>query len=191
MTWQDDIKFNRAIKQVMTHEGGFVDHPDDPGGATNFGVSLRYLRDAGHDLGDIDGDGDIDYQDIKALTPARAKAIYYDRFWMPNYYANMPPIVAGKMLDLAVVMGPSQANKLLQRALSVIEDDFGQSVDLRDDGRIGPATLAAISDRARSEARWATRVALRASSEMFFRWLATHRPSSKVFLAGWVARSRW
>ena len=65
--WRDDVNFGGGIRQVLIHEGGYSDHPNDAGGVTKFGISLRYLRDAGHALGDVDRDGDIDADDIRAL----------------------------------------------------------------------------------------------------------------------------
>ncbi len=61
--------FEKAVEKVLEHEGGYVDHKNDPGGATNYGISLRFVKQStGIDL-DVDGDGDIDADDIKAMTP--------------------------------------------------------------------------------------------------------------------------
>ena len=68
--------FESAVEKVLKHEGGYVDHANDPGGATNYGISLRFVKQStGIDL-DVDGDGDIDADDIKAMTPEQAKEIY-------------------------------------------------------------------------------------------------------------------
>ncbi|MAJ63737.1 MAG: hypothetical protein CL558_12965 [Alphaproteobacteria bacterium] len=189
--WRDDVNFGGGIRQVLIHEGGYSDHPNDAGGVTKFGISLRYLRDAGHALGDVDRDGDIDADDIRALDRDGAIGIYYHRFWLPNQYGRMPPQIAHKAFDLAVVMGPRQANKLLQRALAVVETDDGQRSNVADDGQIGRQTLLAVRDRSSPAAAYAVRCALRASSEMFFRWLAEVEPGNKPFLNGWIWRARW
>ena len=63
--------FDTAIKKVLKHEGGYVDHKNDPGGATKYGISLRFIRKSNTEL-DLDGDGDIDSDDYLA---ARDKAI--------------------------------------------------------------------------------------------------------------------
>ena len=64
--------FKQAHAFVRKWEGGFDDHPNDPGGVTNYGVSLAYLKDHGLDIGDINDDGVIDRKDILAMTPEKA-----------------------------------------------------------------------------------------------------------------------
>ena len=73
--------FEKAHAFVARMEGGFVDDPADPGGTTNYGVSLRFLKSQGLEAGDIDGDGDIDADDIRALTPERAAGVLRRAFW--------------------------------------------------------------------------------------------------------------
>jgi lysozyme family protein len=67
--------FETAIDVVLRHEGGFVNNVHDSGGATNFGISLRFLRDYPGD-GDFDGDGDVDIDDIRKMTLTDAKRVY-------------------------------------------------------------------------------------------------------------------
>jgi lysozyme family protein len=128
--------FKLGIAFVLEHEGGFVDDPDDPGGATNLGISLRWLRSVGEDLGDIDGDGDVDADDIRALTPDKARAFYFQKFWAEPGLNRLPGLVAVAAFDFAVNAGLRQAVKCLQEALC--------SSALACDGALGPKTIGAI-----------------------------------------------
>jgi lysozyme family protein len=108
--------FYKAILPVLKHEGGFVDNPNDPGGATKWGISQRTYP----------------LLDIRALTEQDAIAIYKRDFWAFQY-DRMPYVVAAKVFDMAVNMGAKTAAKILQRAVEVVAD-----------GIIGPATIKAI-----------------------------------------------
>lgn len=125
--------FTKAHAFVARMEGGFVDDPDDPGGTTNHGVSLRFLKAQGLDVGDIDGDGDIDADDIRALTPERAAGVLRRSFWDVFPLDIVPDPLALAVYDTAVNMGVGQAKRLTQKALSVEAD-----------GRWGPLTWKAI-----------------------------------------------
>ena len=75
--------FDTAIKKVLKHEGGYVDHKNDPGGATKYGISLRFIKQSNTDL-DLDNDGDIDADDIKEMTEDKAKEIYKDKLQLKS-----------------------------------------------------------------------------------------------------------
>ena len=141
--------FDLAIPTILAHEGGFVDDPDDPGGATNWGISLRYYRKLdwpnidvdvmGLGDGDLDGDGDVDVDDIKVMTRYQALAIYNSQWWVRyKYYLINPQVIATKVFDLSVNMGAGRAHRLLQQALRAV----GREVEV--DGVVGPKTRAAI-----------------------------------------------
>lgn len=91
-----------AFRFVHEVEAGLVDDPKDPGGITNFGVSLRFLRGAGID---IDGDGEIDREDILKLTPEKAQAIYDAHFWKPAGCDALPDALSLAVYDCAVNQG--------------------------------------------------------------------------------------
>lgn len=178
--------FDKAIRIVFFHEGHYSNDADDPGGATKWGWSLRAAKTAGDlDLDgildfDIDRDGDVDINDIQHLKANEAVQLYKLHYWEKFNYINLPPDVAVKAFDLAVVMGASQAHKLLQRAVRSVTGKI-----LIDDGIIGQKTIAAIS------ACYTPSLlsAYRSEAAGFFRLLVEIRPKSKKYLNGWLTRA--
>ena len=171
-------KYGWAIKVVLRHEGGFVDHPDDPGGMTYKGISLRFLRQNGVD---IDGDGDVDADDIRALIDdgQMIEQIYFDYFWTPNRLDELQSeLLAVKIFDMAVNMGSRQAWKLVQRALK-------SRVTI--DGIVGPQTLRAVNAETDEDYRLIDRI--RTEQADFYTNLARSRPDLAVFLKGWLRRA--
>lgn len=132
------MSWERAIDFVLQHEGGFVDDPDDPGGATNMGISLRFLKDVDPALADIDGDGDVDADDIRAMTRVQAVRLYRHKFWDALWCPALPDDIALLVFDTGVNMGRGRAARLLQRSLNRCAH-----AGLVVDGRIGPVTAAA------------------------------------------------
>lgn len=185
------------IEGVLEREGydKYTNHPQDPGAATRWGITLGLLRSAEW-LGDVDGDGDIDEDDVRHLPKDVAIEVYRRKKWRPQY-EEMPRLIAEKTFDLAVNMGAKQSHLLLQRALCCC----GEMV--ADDGIVGPKTLGAIAEVRPMRLRCAQR----AQAEGFYRLLVTRnsalrargavRPNGKeypdlsVFLSGWVKRARW
>ena len=117
--------FTTALEAVLKHEGGYVDDPDDPGGATNMGITFQTLRDWRGTL--------INKDDVRGLTKTEAAAIYQAKYWDAVKCNHMPPAVGFIVFDAAVNHGPRRAARFLQEALKV-----------KVDGVIGPITLGAI-----------------------------------------------
>ncbi len=175
-----------AIDFAMTHEGGLVDHPSDPGGITNYGVSLRYARNQGVIRGvhaaillnfDLDGDGDIDADDIRKLTPEKARIVYAD-FWNRYGFAGVQDRhIAAKFFDLTLPMGYGGASRVVQRAMRACR------FDLVEDGYVGPVSRRVINEASEWNTA-ATMAAICAEAAGYFRDL-----DAPDFEAGWLNRA--
>jgi len=121
-----------ALASVIAHEAGYINDPQDPGGPTKYGITLR---DHSQDIGDLNGDGLIDAADVRLITVDQAVEIYDHQYWDAIHGDELPDAVAFALLDVAVMSGPRTAIKLLQRGLGLDED-----------GIIGPKTITASQD---------------------------------------------
>ena len=115
------MNFDQAFDILLKHEGGYSDHPADPGGKTRFGITEAVAREVGY------------RGDMRELPLDLAKRIYRERYWNAVRADELPEAVRYAVFDAAVNSGPRQAILWLQRAVGV-----------KDDGIIGPKTLAAV-----------------------------------------------
>lgn len=117
--------FERALAAVLHHEGGFVNHPSDPGGMTNLGCTKKVWEEwVGHE---------VDEKAMRALTPADVAPLYKAKYWDKIKGDELPDGVDYVVFDCAINSGPGRAIKFLQGCVGV---------DM--DGAIGPKTLAAV-----------------------------------------------
>ena len=119
-----DRNFKRALALVLKHEGGFVDHPKDPGGATNKGVTIGTFRAYVKPNGTV--------ADLKKITDAQVATVYRRHYWDAVAGAELPDGVDYAVFDFAVNSGPARAAKTLQKVVGSPQD-----------GKVGPATLKA------------------------------------------------
>ena len=124
--------FTECVSHVLAAEGGLVNHPQDPGGVTKFGLSQRSYPDL----------------DIRALTREAAQALYQRDYWGPIQGDDLPAGLDLVMLDHAVNAGPARAIRVLQNLVGVPEDGLLGPVTLAGIARAHPADLiTAFSDR--------------------------------------------
>lgn len=115
------MNFDTAFDRLIGHEGGYASHPDDPGGETNWGITLRTAREAGYT------------GSMRTLTREQAREIHRAAYWRRAKAEQYDGAIAFQVFDAAVNHGIGQAIRFLQRAVGVA-----------DDGVVGPATLAAV-----------------------------------------------
>jgi len=118
--------FDKSLDLVLKHEGGFVNHPRDPGGATNKGVTQ-----AVYDQYRLDKD--LPRRTVKLIESTEVTAIYRRQYWNRIRGDDLPAGVDYAIFDFAVNSGVSRASRFLQTAVGVPEDAI-----------IGPKTIAAI-----------------------------------------------
>jgi len=117
--------FERALAAVLHHEGGFVNHPSDPGGMTNLGCTKKVWEEwVGHE---------VDEKAMRALTPADVAPLYKAKYWDKIKGDELPDGVDYVVFDCAINSGPGRAIKFLQGCVGA---------DM--DGALGPKTLAAV-----------------------------------------------
>lgn len=114
--------FGKLVERVLQHEGGFIDHPSDPGGATNFGITESVARANGY------------RGHMRNLPRETAIAIYRKGYWDAVNGDHLPPAVAFQVFDAAVNHGVGNAARWIQRAAGVA-----------DDGKLGPISMTAIA----------------------------------------------
>lgn len=138
--------FIKANDFTKKWEKGYCNHPNDPGGATYNGVSLRFLKDTGID---INGDGHINSRDIQYLRDNNRQdlvdEIFWKAFWHDQKLDQFKYLTIQTVLyDTAVNTGRTQTAKFLQRACNSISPSYFPKLEV--DGIIGPLTLARVHD---------------------------------------------
>lgn len=153
--------FAKAMPHVFSEEGGYVDDVDDPGGATNLGVTIATLSA---------WEGrKVSKSEVKALTKAKATEIYHENYWNKIFGDDLPAGVDYAVMDFSINSGPARAVKFLQRVVGAVED-----------GVMGAKTLAAVR-------KMAVDKIINALCDDRAAWLKT-LTTFKKFGKGWTSR---
>lgn len=179
------ISVEEIAAGIVAREGGYVNDPDDPGGATKYGVTIGTMRRLGMDL---DGDGRITPEDVKRLTQADATNIFIKHYFEAPRIAELPSTLQASVFDMYVNAG-GNAVKILQRLLN----KMGQTASV--DGVIGPQTVAAAhAAAARAPAHIADAYGIERRN--YYYRLADQRPASRKYArrrdggkGGWIIRA--
>lgn len=192
-------RYIAAVRTLLPIEGGYVDDPVDHGGATKYGVSLRFLKAEGEiDLDgdgladfDLDFDGDIDGRDIRKLSVGDAVWIYHYFFWSELACETFEVPIGEMLFDQAVNGGAGAACKLLQKAINACSAHLSDVPRLTVDGVIGAKTrlaMMAVIDHPGLGMR-ALAEAYREAARLRYRAIAAADPTQKRFLNGWLSRA--
>ena len=171
--------------QIVDREGGYVNDPDDPGGATNYGVTIHTMRRLGLDL---TKDGQIDSSDVRVLTRAHAVSIFVEHYFRGPRIDRLPALLQASVFDMYVNAG-ANAVKILQRLLRDMR------IEVTVDGVIGPKTVAATK-QAMAAAPDHLVDAYGIARRNYYYDLADRRPASRKYArrrdggkGGWITRA--
>lgn len=154
-------KYETCLEIILHHEGGYVNHPKDPGGETNLGVTKRVYEEWGGT------------KDMKELTVEDVAPIYQKNYWNRVRGDDLPAGLDLCVFDFGVNAGTGRSAKFLQRLV-------GTTVD----GGIGPATIKAVNAYVQIEGIEATIEAFQNSRQEYYESLSTF----ETFGRGWTRR---
>jgi len=169
-----------AIDAVLEKEGAYVNHPDDPGGATHWGITEKTARDYGYT------------GDMQDFTRDQAYTLLEKNYWFQPGFDKinaLSPSLALELCDTGTNMGPSVGIKWLQRWLNVYNHQGTDYGDISVDGKIGPATLTALTAFLKlrgNEGEAVLLTSLNCSQGQRYLDLAESKASNESFIYGWM-----
>lgn len=174
--------FDPAVNYVLANEKGLEENKNDPGGITNFGLSLRFLR-AIEEPTKYGFFGAIwEEEDVIALTLDKAKLIYHGEFWERASFDKIKDQhICNYIFDMSVNLGIAPAIKCVQRACWAFISDRYQ---LPDDGILGKETIAYVNVYGEN-----ILPVIRAERAGEYRLIVANNPKNKEFLNGWLNRT--
>lgn len=174
------LSIDNVIADLLAKEGGYVNHPDDRGKETNWGITVEVARANGYTGA------------MRDMPQSVAERIYRRRYVIgPGFdrVGDRSAVIAAELVDTGVNMGPAVASMMLQRALNALNRGGKDYADIGVDGKVGPATLRALERYLAARGKEGEAVLLRAlnclQGERYID-LAEKRPANEAFLYGWL-----
>lgn len=157
--------FDTALAEILRHEGGFVNHPRDPGGMTNLGITKAtwegWTQQPANEA------------DMRALTPEKVAPVYRQNYWDKLRCDDLPPALALCVFDFGVNAGPGRAARYLQRLVGTAQDAI-----------VGNATVASASSYVSQHGQAAAVRGYQQARREYYRQL----PTFGTFGKGWLRR---
>ena len=163
------------IDAILVREGGFVNHPDDKGGPTNYGVTQATLSEY------LKRDATV--QDVKDLDKDTARDIYEQRYYRGPQIDQLPEPIQHFVFDCAINHGSRRAIKFVQKVC----DETGAG-NVSQDGLMGAKTAAAAERCSEEMGKWML-LSLIQERKQFYLEIVVNNPSQKTFLKGWMNRA--
>lgn len=171
-----DVVFNNALSVTLKHEGGYSNNPNDPGGETNYGITIKTAKSHG-------------YQgSMKDIPIDTVREIYSKNYWLCikcNIIALKSVELATYLFDCSVNIGVKKTAKILQQALNSLNR---KDKDLPEDGIIGPATLGCINSMDTKDLSLLLKT-VKILRGYHYIHISTLNPKLKEFIRGWINRT--
>lgn len=190
----NELSKDIIITGIVQLEGGYVNHVDDLGGETNFGITKKVANSNAATLkSKFNWNGRM-----RDLTLVMAKYIYEKDYWMRNKLDSifdLSPCIADKLFDVAVNMGASRGIKWLQEALNVLNRRERDYKDIKADGIMGTNTINALkaflAKRGLKDGTWVLLRIITAKQITHYVDISNVNESNESFMFGWMDRAEY
>ena len=167
-----DERFNKLFKDILKHEGGYVNDPNDLGGETKYGISKRSYP----------------HLDIPKLTEEQAKTIYYYDYWLKYHVDKLAKVsfqVASKYFDFLINAGEKNAKNVLIKSINELGYNVTNERDMNED------ILLAVKEIVMTNKKDALINNFIKNQKQYYITIAEKRPQNKKFLNGWLRRAEY
>lgn len=161
------MSFETALAEVLINEGGYVDHPDDRGGPTNYGITIKTLSDF---LG-----REATKEEVQNLSMDTVRQIYKQNYWDR---LRLSYFIDSKFAEIVF-------DQAVNRGTRRVAEDLQKLAGVKVDGIIGPVTLKALNAMDSKK----TLISFVKQAQNAYVSIVTHNPSQLVFLSGWIKRT--
>ena len=170
-----DGRVDEMVDTILRHEGGYVNHPNDRGGATNFGVTQKTLESWRK--------APVSIEDVKNLTVEEARLIYKTNYFLGPKLDKLPVAIQPQMFDMSINHGAGRAIKILQKTVNTY-------VPTSIDGGIGPQTIKNTNKCIELYSAKKLNNKMVDNRILFFESIVRNNESQRVFLKGWIKRAK-